>query len=326
MRALYLTEWRRVGFATPIFPDRQRPLTPSWRAAWLGLALASTACTHTVASEDLASFGKAANDIAEQSQLAFADSNKLARDVSIDRFVKSGAPGLSEDSFLVAIDRESLAAWQESLTALSDYSTVLTSLVDTKRGADTSNAIIALGQQLQSSRVGANISPSVQAGFASLGGALVNARAQHQALGTLRDTDPYVQQLLSGMAEALGTSDREGLRGTVFTNWNTSFNKIRAAYAIAARDKQEATQRQLIKDYLSGLDKRDAHLRSLANLRSSLVNLAAAHAAAAKGAPVTVGALLAQVERRLDETKRLYDEAAKNANDAKDKEASNGAK
>jgi hypothetical protein len=279
------------------------------------LALALGGCARTVTSENLTGFGRAANDVSQQADLAFEESNKLARDVAVDRFVRSGLPGLSEQHFQGAIPRESMDAWQEALTGLSDYATILASLVDTNRGTQTSDAIVALGQKLQTGAIGARIDPAVSTAFASLGGALIDARGQRIARGILTRADPSVQSLLTSMAESIGAHNGEGLRGTVFTNWNANLDPVRRAYAAAADKKQESTQRLLIGEYLAGLDRRDAQLRSLANLRTSLVNLAAAHSAAAKGAPATVGSLLAQIERRLDETKRIYASATKNSGD-----------
>lgn len=270
------------------------------------MALALAGCARTVVSEDLAKFGAAANSLSQQSDLAFNQSNKLIRDVSIDRFVRSRAPGLSEDQFQVAVTRSDIDAWTEALTALSDYGAGLASLVDSKRGVETSDALVALGAKLNQGFVGAKINPGVASAFASLGGALVDAKAQSEARKILQRSDPAVQDVIGRMAGALGDDDADGLRGTVLSNWNTSFTGVRRAYATAAERGDEANQRKLVAEYLSGLDRRDAQLRSLANVRASLISLAAAHAAAAKGAPATVDGLLDQVERRLTETERLF--------------------
>jgi hypothetical protein len=282
-----------------------------WIACSLG-ALALAGCVHQVASEDLAAFSRAASDISQQSDLAFSESNRLARQVAVDQFVRAGLPGLSEDHFLGAIPKESADAWIDSLTTLSDYGTVLASLVDPSRSVQTSDALVALGQKMQTGTIGLKISPGVATAFSSLGGALVEARAQQQARQILLSTDPRVQQLVVIMADSIGANDGEGLRGTVYTLANDSLRPIRSAYAAAATSHDEAEQRRLIDLYLQGLDTRDAQLRSLANLRSSIINLGAAHSAAAKGSPATAGALIAQIERRLDETKRIYAEVTKN--------------
>lgn len=281
-------------------------------------------CMKTVVATDLTAFGKAAGDISKQADLSFQESNKLARDVSIDRFVRSGAVGLNEDQFAVAVSQDDIAAWQAALGALEQYGTSIASLVDTSQGSGTSDALAALGTQLNAGRTGANISPGIAGAFASLGGALVNASAQKKARDVLTATDPAIQSLLAQMAEAIGASDAEGLRGTVHTNWNASFQNVQRAYAEAATAHNETKQRQLISEFLSTLDRRDAQLRSLALLRSSLLNLATAHAAAARGSPASLTSLLASIEARLDETKRLYDAFAEKNQSTESKGGKNG--
>lgn len=270
-------------------------------------AASLAACARSVEPTGLTGFARAAGDISKQADLSFIESNRLARNVSVDRFVRSGEVGLTEDKFLTAVRPEDITAWQEALGDLEEYGTALASLVDTKRGGETSDALVDLGRQLRDGRTSVEINPGVASAFASLGGALVNLRAQRRARDVLVATDPHVQELLRGMADALGGSDREGLRGTVHTNYLTSFSGVQRAYAAAATERNEARQRALVAEFLAATDRRDAQLRSLAALRSSLLALAAAHSAAAAGAPATVEGLLGSIEARLDETKRLYD-------------------
>ena len=271
------------------------------------ILLALSGCARTVSSENLADFSQAATAISKQSELSFDKSNKLARDFAIERFIRSGRPGLTEDHFQGAVTRESTDAWKEALTGLSDYGTAVASLVDTKHGAQTTDALVALAGRLQSGHVGLNINPKVATAFATFAGALIDARAQRQATRILQAADPSVQQLLSTMAEAIGANDSEGLRGTVYRLGTQAVSPIQRSYGTAAEAHDEKAQRRLIGEYLTGLEARDAQLRSLENLRASLINLAAAHAAAARGGPATVGMLVAQIDYRLDETKRIYE-------------------
>jgi hypothetical protein len=231
--------------------------------------------------------------------------------VSVDRFVRSGEVGLAESKFLVAVSRDEITAWQTALSVMERYGSSLASLVETNRGAQTSDALVALGEQLRDGQTQVNINPGIASTFASLGGALVNARAQSRAKDILATSDPHVQAVLHQMADALGSSDREGLRGTVYSNFTTSLRDVISAYAAAAEAKDLPEQRALVSDYLAALDRRDAQLRSLASLRSSLLTLASAHGAAAAGAPASVNGLLSSIETRLDETKRLYEEFKK---------------
>jgi hypothetical protein len=272
----------------------------------LALALPAAACAPTVQQADLTSFAKAADDLGTQANLAFTESNKLARQVSIDRFVASGKPGLAESDFQVAVDPEDVAAWQSAFGNLEAYGTAVASLVDSSRGTKASDALVALGGELSGGQIGARIDPGIAAGFASLAGALVNLKAQHDAHSILQQTDPAVQTLLQRMAGALGAGGRDGLRGTVYSNWTASLNPVRAAYAAAATARNEDEQRSIIAQYLASIDQRDAQLASLGALRSSILSLAAAHAAAAQGQGASFQGLLAAIGQRVDETERLY--------------------
>src|SRR4051794_27277812 len=102
-------------------PNRRRVI-----ALGSALLVALTAgCARTITSENLASFSEAATAISKQSELSFDESNKLAREFAISRFIRSGAPVLAEGQFQGAVTRESIDAWKEALTALSDYGTTL---------------------------------------------------------------------------------------------------------------------------------------------------------------------------------------------------------
>jgi hypothetical protein len=256
---------------------------------------------------DLAEFAKAASSISRQAQTVFTDSNKLARSVSAERFIASGQPGLSEDKFLTAVSPGDIAAWQAALSNLEDYGNALASLLDENRGPAISDSLVKVGQNLNANSAGVSISPAVGAGFASLGGAILSAAQHHQARKILQATDPSIQQITHSMAQAIGGTDAEGLRGSVKSNWTASLNPIRADYADAAGKHDLARQRGLVREYLAALDRRDAQLTTLADLRQAIAALGAAHAAAAAGNPKSAGSLLEAVAARAEETRRLYD-------------------
>ena len=270
------------------------------------IVLASAGCARAVEQADLTGLSKASGEIRKQADLAFTDANRLARNVAVDRFVRSRRIGLVESEFAAAVPADSIRAWQSALGRLELYASLLASLVDERRGAGASDAVTGLARQLEAGRTGLEISPGVGAAFSSLAGALVNARAQSRAADILRATDPHVQSLLQTMASAIGESDARDLRGTVWSNWEASFEPIRRAYIVAAERGDEPRQRALVADYLAALDRRDAQIAALASLRSSLLNLAAAHGAAAAGQAASLDTVLGAVAARLEETKRIY--------------------
>ena len=69
------------------------PRAMSVRIIVAALALAGAACSRTVAPGGLADFAGAVGAVHRQTDTAFAQANRVARDAAIDRFVASGSPG-----------------------------------------------------------------------------------------------------------------------------------------------------------------------------------------------------------------------------------------
>lgn len=268
-------------------------------------ALAISGCA-TAPSADLTGFGRAASTLQADVATTFAEANKLTRSVEVDRFVRSGAIGLSERRFPLAVPAEVAAKWRGVLSDLARYGNLLATLTGRERGGVQTDAFRELGVQLNAGPTTLDLDPGISAGFAALAGALVDLRAQASARDILRNTDPKVRALLTAMADAVGTSDTEGLRGTVASNWTTALASYQRGYAEAATMKVDARQRQIVADYITGIDKRDGQLAALAGLRASLLSLADAHAAAANGSKRPFDEVLKDVNDRLKRTEATY--------------------
>ena len=283
-------------------------------AAALPLLVAASCAT--TQSTDLTGFGRAAAGLQADVGTTFAEANRLARSVEVDRFVRSGAVALSERRFPPAVPPEVAARWRAALGDLARYGNLLATLTGTSRGGVQTDAFRRLGVQLTSGTTAADLDPGVTAGFAALAGALVDLRAQSTARDILRRTDPDVRRLLVAMADAVGSSDAEGLRGTVASNWTAALTAYQRTYAVAATEKADARQRQIVADYLASVDRRDAQLSSLAGLRSSLLGLADAHTAAAAGSRRPFDEVLKDVNDRVARTEATY-RAVEKAGDAR---------
>ncbi|MES3110499.1 hypothetical protein [Sphingomonas aurantiaca] len=277
--------------------------------------LAAASCA-TTPSTDLTGFGRAAGGLQADVGTTFAEANRVARSVEVDRFVRSGTIALSERRFPPAVPPEVTARWHAALGDLARYGNLLATLTGAGRGGEQTDAFRQLGVQLASGTTAADLDPGVSAGFAALAGALVDLRAQSTARDILHRTDPDVRRLLVAMADAVGSSDAEGLRGTVASNWTAALTAYQRTYAVAATEKVDARQRQIVADYLAGVDKRDAQLASLAGLRSSLLGLADAHTAAAAGSRRPFDEVLKDVNDRVVRTEATY-RAVEKAGDAK---------
>ncbi|KQO58579.1 hypothetical protein [Sphingomonas sp. Leaf257] len=270
----------------------------------------------TAPSADLTGFGRAASTLQTDTTTTFAEANRLTRSVEVDRFVRSGAIGLSERRFPAAVPPEVAAKWRGALGDLARYGNLLATLTGRGRGGVQTDAFRELGVQLNAGPTAAGLDPGVSAGFVTLAGALVDLRAQSSARDILRRTDPEVRTLLTAMADAVGRNDSEGLRGTVASNWAMALSVHQRAYAAAATEKADARQRQIVSDYLAGIDRRDAQLAALAGLRASLLGLADAHTAAANGSRRPFGEVLKDINDRLDRTETTY-RAIEKAGDAR---------
>lgn len=267
--------------------------------------LAAGGCS-TATSADLTGFGRAASTLQTDAATTFAEANRLTRSVEVDRFVRSGAIALSERRFPAAVPPEVAAKWRGALGDLARYGNLLATLTGRGRGGVQTDAFRELGVQLNAGPTGADLDPGVSAGFAALAGALIDLRAQSSARDILRRTDPKVRLLLTAMADAVGRNDGEGLRGTVASNWITALSVQQRAYAVAATEKADGRQRQIVAEYLAGIERRDDQLAALAGLRSSLLVLADAHTAAANGSRRPFGEVLRDVNERLDRTEKVY--------------------
>lgn len=275
--------------------------------AWsLILPAMLTASCATAPSADLTGFGRAAGALQADVGASFNDANRLARSVEVDRFVRSGSIALSERRFPPAVPPEVAAKWRSALGDLARYGNLLATLTDARRGGIQTDAFRRLGAELNTGRAAADLDPGIASGFAALAGALVDLKAQASAREILKRTDPDVRALLTAMADAVGSNDAEGLRGTVASNWTAALTSHQRNYAVAATDRADARQRQIVADYLAGLDRRDAQLAGLATLRASLLSLADAHAAAAAGSRRPFDEMLKDVNERVARTEATY--------------------
>lgn len=274
--------------------------------AVLTTVLLLTASCATPRSADLTGFGRSATGLQTDVGATFAEANRLARSVEVDRFVRSGAIALSERRFPPAVPPDVMAKWRVALGDLARYGNLLATLTGTGRGGVQTDAFRQLGTQLNAGSTAANLDPGVTAGFSALAGALVDLKARASARVIMSRTDPDVRRLLVAMAKAVGDSDAEGLRGTVASNWTAALSAYQRTYAAAATEKADARQRQIVADYLAGIDRRDAQLAALAGLRSSLLGLADAHTAAAAGSPRPFDEVLKDVNERIARTEATY--------------------
>ncbi len=249
------------------------------------------ACGSTPVREDIPPFRAAAATANQQTAQAFTDINAFLRERQIDRAVQQNA--LSESLFFTALADEDVAKWNRAFGVIDAYAASLEKLLDPQRRTEVQQELVGLGDAIGQIR-NEQLPGGVAAGFATLGGLLLQMKTEKDAMAAIRRADPGMQAVFATMQTALGAHEEDAIRGTVRTSWN----QLRDERSLDFRRDQGAdARRAVVEDYVAILDKRDAQDRSLAALRRSLGLLASAHSALAAGRPGGAGAILDLVQR-----------------------------
>jgi hypothetical protein len=287
--------------------------------AVLLLTLFLAACQTTpgpVLTEDLGGLRSGIGAVSEKTQIVFSNANQKVRTQSIERLVNSTTQVLIETSFPVAVEPDTAAKWREVYAVLDAYAASLQALVAAPGTANIGNDVQSLAEQLNKGRTKANIRAEVVGTLAGLANAYVQVRAETSAMAIMQTTDAEFQQVTSQMAAAIGSSKDE--TGTLYqTVYSALSNDLTAASnrfgLIPLSDK--AGREAAVKEYLELTAGRDASLEELASIRTAILALGEAHAAAAKGKPGDALFWIERIHSWLDDIKSRTD-ALKKANEA----------
>ncbi|MDR3506298.1 MAG: hypothetical protein P4L64_00200 [Caulobacteraceae bacterium] len=288
------------------FPFKRLVLTAALLAG-----LSACATPGPLLTTDITSIRAGVAATRDQARTAFEAGNQLAMDQDVAWKLKQADANLRESDFPLPVAPADALAWDNAFGALDAYGAALQRLVAPDQAAATSDAISKLGAQLNSGPLNAGLPSSVQALFATFGGALVQASAEKSATDIMRRADPAFHTVTVGMADAVGDSprNRASLQFTVYSNWTASLAAITASYSATA-PTDTATRRDLIQKYVAAIQARDAQLANLSQLRTSLLALAEAHAAAARGQPGDAQFWIGRINGWLDDIKQRADAAA----------------
>ena len=118
-----------------------------------------------------------------------------------------------------------------------------------------------------------------------------------------------MQKIFSAMADVIGETKEsvngetkeKALRNTVWAHWQLRMAVQHAAYIGAKPDARRA----ILVAYVGLRDKRDAQDLQLGRLRQSLLDLAAAHAALARGSQADLATAIGRIQQELDATRAL---------------------
>ncbi len=264
----------------------------------------------TVAPRNLESFSTGATAVRKQTALVLQGVNDLTNESVVDFAARQA--NLTDDSFLVLLDPEAVAAWDRALAALEKYAQALLLLSSPdldksyRAGAvDLARQIKVSGETLQVIRLPEDAAQGfapVSAGVIELGDLLLKLQAGADVRRILRRADPTVRRILILMADAIDPGDRAGIRGTVYRHWNQRKGELTAKF-LSAEDP--AARRRLAREYAALMVQQRQQDQAFGSLRQSYLALADAHHALARGSQTDVIASLQLIERELAELQEL---------------------
>src|SRR5262249_19684975 len=157
----------------------------------------------------------------------------------------------------------------------------LTLLISPDNANQFSTATQQLADAIASLSPNALPSPTVSTAFAEFGRILIEVKGQHDAVAAARTADPGIQKVFTEMAGVIGEPRGEpgSLRATVRSHWQLRMDDRRADFLAVAGE----ARRSIVTDYIRLRDQRDAQDLQLGMLRQSVLDLAAAHGALARG-------------------------------------------
>lgn len=253
----------------------------------------------TPQAETIPAFRQGVVMAGQQTSAAFADINEMLRKQQLDRAVQQ--PVINEDLFAEGIPADARATWMRAFRLMDEYAAALEQLLAPEQREEVEAQLRLFGEKI-STVSEAPLPEGVSGGFIKLGGLLVQIKSGQDALKSMRAVDPAIQEIFSAMADAVGSSNTEGLRLTVSSSWTTELARIQVAFT---RATDPATKRRAAEDYLEMLSDREAHDQLLNSLRISFLSLGSAHAAMARGDRLNASGFIAIVR---DEYKSLKEE------------------
>lgn len=294
--------------------------TPRLIATLVAVILSLLAGCSSMQNSSFQTFSSGISSAKSQTDLAFQAVTDLTSQ-SIIEYAAAQAK-LSDTNFLPVLDPESIAVWDSAFSALQKYSQSLVLLTSPTLTKDFEDAAVGLasevkqaGDDLKSQKVFSQPlpnSPSFAAAFTELGDLLLRAKAQHDVKAALLQADPAVKQILNAMAEAIGATATNQLRGTVRANWE----ERKAEQKVTFLEAKPADRIAIATKYSSLLSSETLEDLAMASLRRSLLALADAHHALANNQPTSVAIAVATVEQEMQNTLTLasrFQAATKNS-------------
>jgi hypothetical protein len=303
-------------------------------------------CT-TVPYNNAQSFATGVSAAQNQTHTVFTAAAQLIRQTDID--YASAQDVLSPALFAATPSQDAIAAWDGIFAPIEKYASQLAALVNgTAQSAQLQTAVTGLAGAFntaatdlgKSTGAAAGNVGTIAAGFTQLANTLIANKEQHEAMAIATAADTDIKNIFTTMADAIGTTAADGLRGTIGAHWVQRESEVGVQFAVVAKQcrdlkagltgktasdqaaqdqlaKLAASRQQLASSYADLLDQQDAEDLALAALRTSYLALADAHHALISGQPASldaaIGSIMDQLKSAADLQKQITAQLSKTA-------------
>lgn len=298
-----------------------RSVSKSPRAiAFLGLLLAVSAC-RTVEPAAVQSWREAVIASKEQSSATFTAVGLLVRESQLDRIERSD-PGvlqeLKETDFAPGLPADGLRRWNAAFDALDSYASSIEILLSPDLPQGVGDSLREVGERIGTSAKADLLKSDreLSGAIGELGRRIVAAMAGSRAREIMLEVDPAIRQVTTQMADMLLAAragmDEEGnpivkesgVLVTVRATWDDEIDRFREPFR---REKDGRKRREMAEQFAGLLDQRATAEGTILGLRRGILDLAAAHTAAAQGRAIDLGALIQSTREDVKAVRELVE-------------------
>jgi len=286
--------------------------------------LTITGCS-TVPQSSVVSWREAVRAAKDQSSATFEAVGLLTRESQLDRIERLPADQLkqiTESDVAPALPVEARRQWNLALDAMAAYASSVEALVSPELPQGMGDSLQRTGEQIGAT---ANVEQlrsdkELSKAIGALGRQIVAAAANRKARKVMLQVDPAVGEVTTRMAIMLYAAQEKtdaegkpfvresGVVPTARVTWDDRVTAVQEKFRDATAGPE---RRALAQQYAVLLDKRAAFEESLMSLRRALIDLGAAHTAAAQGRSADLGTLVAAMREDVKLAKDLAESLKK---------------
>lgn len=250
----------------------------------LGIFL--TSCT-SVQHSKLKELGLGVTAAKQQTEIAFSSLNKLTTEANINYAAKQ--PKLTEELFFEVFPSDAINKWKKAFSYIENYVGMMAYLTSPTLTEEYKSAMSKLGNQILEEKPGSffgeiDHGKELATAFVKLSEILIRLKAEKDVYAVIAETDGTVHEIFTLMADAIGETNTDGIRGTVTSNWTKTISECKTNF-MSETDPEK--KRALVVKFVDSIRSRDAHDLTLASLRRSYIAIAEAHSSLLKHDDIT---------------------------------------